>query len=54
MKNYDINVFNPYMNQKYPGFEGIEKKCNEYDKIDYSKAYNYLNQLKNIINLHKK
>lgn len=38
--------FRPYMNQKYPGYDGIIKKCDEYDKIDYTDAYNYLNQFK--------
>ena len=39
--------FRPYMDKKYPGFDGIRKKCDEYDRIDYSETYSLLNQFKN-------
>lgn len=45
--------FRPYMDQKYPGFDGIRKKCDEYDKIDYSETYNYLNQFRRMMQPQK-
>ncbi len=39
--------FNPYINKKYPGINGIKNKCLSYEAIDYSVAYNYINQYKN-------
>ena len=38
--------FRPYMDRNYPGINGINEKCNQYDKIDYTKAINYINQYK--------
>lgn len=38
--------FRPYMNKNYPGVAGIKEKCDTYDKIDYSKVYDSLNQYK--------
>ena len=38
--------FRPYMDKNYPGVTGIKEKCDAYDKIDYSKVYDSLNQYK--------
>lgn len=52
-KNLYLNVyssmeqeFRPYMDRNYSGINGINEKCTQYDKIDYTETFNYINQYK--------
>jgi len=38
--------FEPYINKKYPGINGIIDKCNTYDEINYQEVYRLINDYK--------